>query len=289
MSKQLIVDELHRSVRRNFNRRHVEMRGICDTLQADLVEMIPHAKKNSGMKYILVVINIFSKKAYARALGNKGGLAVSQAMNSILSRIKHPIRKLHVDMGSEFYNSHMRRVLEGYGIKIYSTYSTKKASIVERFNRTLKNKMWKRFSLNGTYRWIDMLQSLIKEYNSTKHRTIKMKPNDVNASNEKHLLDTVYNRKWVITPKTQPKFKIGDHVRLSKYKHIFEKGYTANWTVEIFRIKKIQYTNPITYKLIDLHDIEVKGTVYAEEIQLAKSPNMYLVERILKRNGSRTM
>lgn len=170
---------------------------------------------------------------------------------------------------------------------MYSTFSTKKASIIERFNRTLKNKMWKRFSLNGSYRWIDMLQSLISEYNSSKHRTIQMKPDDVNNSNEKQLLNTVYNRKWIITSKTKPKFNIGDHVRLSKYKHIFEKGYTANWTVEVFEINKIQYTNPITYKLVDLHARDVEGTVYAEELQLAKIPEIYLVEKILRRNGNK--
>lgn len=287
MSKQELVDELHRGARRNFIRRHVEMRGLYDTLQADLVEMIPHAKNNRGMKYILVVINIFSKKAYARALKDKSGPKVSQAMDSILAEIDHPIRNLHVDMGNEFYNRHMTRILEKYAIKLYSTYSTTKASIVERFNRTLKNCMWKRFSMSGTYKWVNILQSLIDEYNDSKHRTIKMKPNDVNRNNEKYLLDTVYNRKWVITAAVKPRFHVGDHVRMSKYKHAFEKGYTPNWTTELFKIKQIQYTNPITYKLIDLNDEDVKGTMYAEELQLAKNPDLYLVERVLKTRGDK--
>lgn len=165
MSKQELVDELHRGARKNFDRRHVQMRGLYDTLQADLVEMIPHARNNGGMKYILVVINIFSKKAYARAVKNKSGVRVSRAMDGILKEINHPIKNLHVDMGSEFYNIHMTDILKKYNIKMYSTYTTKKASIVERFNRTLKSKMWKRFSMNGSYRWVDMLQSLLDEYN----------------------------------------------------------------------------------------------------------------------------
>lgn len=287
MSKQELVDELHRGVRRNFNRRHVEMRGLYDTLQADLVEMIPHARDNDGMKYILVVINIFSKKAYARAVKNKSGSIVARAMDSILREINHPIKNLHVDMGNEFYNNQMTEVLEKYHIKIYSTYSTTKASIVERLNRTLKNKMWKRFSFNGSYRWVDMLQSLLDEYNDSKHRTIKMKPNSVTTRNEKSLLEGVYNRKWSITYAVKPKFQVGDTVRMTKYKHIFEKGYTPNWTAEVFKIKKIQYTNPITYNLVDLDDRDIKGTVYAEELQLAKNPSMYLVERIIRRRGNR--
>lgn len=287
MSKQELIDELHREARKNFRRRHVEMRSICDTIQADLVEMLPYAKDNRGMKYILVVINIFSKKAYARALLDKSGNVVARAMDSILKEINHPIKNLHVDMGKEFYNKQMNTILDKYHIKMYSTFSAKKASIVERLNRTLKSKMWKRFSLNGSYKWVNLLQSLIDEYNNTKHATIKMKPNDVKKNNEKNLLTTVYNRSWFIKPITKPKFQVGDTVRLSKYKHIFEKGYTPNWTTEEFKIKEIQYTNPITYKLIDLNDVDVKGSVYTEELQLVKNPGLYLVERILKRDGDR--
>lgn len=236
MSKIKLVDELHRSARKNFVRRKVEMRGIHDTLQADLVEMIPYAQENNDMKYILVVINIFSKKAYARPLKTKTGHEVTRAMKSILDSIKHQIKNLHVDMGNEFYNNSMKRMLEQRNINMYSTFSTMKASIVERFNRTLKNKMWKRFSLNGSYEWIGMLEDLIFDYNDTRHRTIRMKPNDVSIHDEKRLLTTVYHQPWKITTKTESKFDVGDSVRLSKYKNIFAKGYTPNWTTEIFRI-----------------------------------------------------
>lgn len=286
MDKQVLVDELHRGARKNFQRRHVATRGLYDTLQADLVEMI-HAKDNGGMKYILVVINIFSKKAYARAVKKKSGMNVSQAMDSILREINHPIKNLHVDMGTEFYNRHMTGILEKYNIKMYSTYTTKKASIVERFNRTLKNKMWKRFSLNGSYRWVGMLQSLLDEYNDSKHTTIKMKPNNVSLSNEQNLLENVYNRKWTLMHAVKPKFRVGDTVRLSKYKHMFEKGYTPNWTAEVFKVKTVQFTNPITYKLVDLDGIDIEGAIYEEELQLTVQPDLYLVERIVRRRGNR--
>lgn len=269
MSKLDLVNELHREARRNFVRRPTLMRGINDTLQADLVEMIPHAKKNKNMKYILIVINIFSKKAYARALKNKSGPEVTRAMQSILTSLHHPIKNLHVDNGKEFYNATMKQMLQQRNINMYSTYSTMKAAIAERFNRTLKNKMWKQFSLRGSFKWIDILQSLISEYNNTKHRVIKMKPYEVNENNEQHLLNTVYHKQH-INSIVKSKFKIGDSVRISKYKHIFEKGYTPNWTTEVFKIKTVQHTVPITYLLIDLNGRDIKGTVYAEELQLAK-------------------
>lgn len=224
MSKLDLVTELHRSARRNFIRRKTNMRGICDTLQADLVEMIPYAAKNKNMKYILTVINIFSKKAYARPMKNKTGPETTRVMKSILDSINHPIKYLHVDMGNEFYNDSMKKMLKERNIHMYSTFTTKKAAIVERFNRTLKGRMWKQFSLRGSYKWIDILENLVSEYNRTKHRTIKMAPNQVNFHNEKDLLATVYNYKMNITLKTEAKFKIGDSVRISKYKHVFLQG-----------------------------------------------------------------
>lgn len=134
-----------------------------------------------------------------------------------------------------------------------------------------------------------------------------MKPNDVNSKNEQHLLDTVYNYHRLTSTKStssssaiidsaggkqQKKlrrrnaiFKINDYVRLSKHKSVFEKGYTPNWTTEIFRVRKIQYhTDPITYLLSDYENRNVEGSVYAEEIQLVKYPNVYLIEKILRRN-----
>lgn len=287
MSRTDLVNELHHAARKNFARRQTQMRGIEDSLQADLVEMIPYATKNKNMRYILTVINIFSKKAYARALKNKTGREVTRAMTSILYSIEHSIKNLHVDRGSEFYNGVMQKMLTDRGIHLYSTFSSKKAAIIERFNRTLKSKMWKIFSLRGSYKWIDILSKLINEYNDTKHRTIGMKPNQVNKRNEQQLLNTVYNYRHTITNTHKPKFQIGDPVRLSKYKNLFDKGYTPNWTTEIFKIRKIVYTVPITYLIESLSGEEILGTVYAEELQLAKHSDLYLVERIIRKRGDK--
>lgn len=112
-----------------------------------------------------------------------------------------------------------------------------------------------------------------------------MKPNDVNEGTERHLLNTVYKPKLSRTLKS--KFEVGNMVRISKYKHVFYKGYTPNWTTEIFKIRRVQQTNPITYLFVDLDGNPIKGTVYAEELQLVGDPRLYLVERILKTRGGR--
>lgn len=121
-----------------------------------------------------------------------------------------------------------------------------------------------------------------------------MTPHEVNLHNEQRLLDTVYNYKRIIAPPTtasghrrSAKFKVGDYVRLSKFRMVFDKAYTPNWTTEIFKIRKVQYnTDPITYLLDDYQDREIKGSVYAEEIQSVKHPDVYLIEKIIrKRKG----
>jgi len=116
---------------------------------------------------------------------------------------------------------------------------------------------------------------LIAKYNNTYHKTT---PNDVSFLNEELLLDTVYNH-LKITHK--PKFKIDDFVRISKYKHVFEKGYTPNWTTEIFQIKRMQNTNPVTYILKDYQGNDIKGGFYEHELMKTKFPDTYLWRRLL--------
>lgn len=280
-----LVNELHKPARRNFKRRTVITKGIDDLWQADLVEMGDYSADNQGYRYLLTVIDTFSKYAYVKPVKNKSGLEVTEAMKHIMQDHdnKAPTH-LQTDFGKEFYNSHFKKLMKNYNIKHYSTYSALKASIVERFNRTLKGWMWKEFSLNGSYKWINNVQELVNKYNNTVHRTIKMKPRDVNLSNEKHLLNTVYS-KIKIFP--YPKFKVDDKVRISKHKHIFEKGYTPNWTTEIFKIHAIKRTNPVTYIIKDYQNNIIQGSFYEGELLRSKYPDTYLVQKILRRKGNK--
>lgn len=266
------------------------MLGINDTFQADLIEMIPWSSQNNSYRYILMVIDIFSKRAWAMPLKNKTGEEVTKAMSSIfISNPTHIPRNLHTDEGKEFYNQTFQSLMKKHGINHYSTYSKMKASIVERFNRTFMNKLWPKLNLQGSHKWLNHLQPIIQEYNSTVHRIIKMRPIDVNKENEKHLLDTVYmqNNEMNSINKSNNKFKVNDYVRISKYKSLFEKGYTPNWSTELFRITRILPTSPITYRLVDLNDKEVKGCFYEYELQQTKNTDVYLVEKVIRRNGNK--
>lgn len=168
MTKQEIVEEIHNDSRKNFERRKYSMRGINDTIQADLIEMQRFKRKNLGYRYILIVIDVFSKRAYAVALKNKTGKSTSEAMEKILKQIGNRVQNLQTDDGKEFFNRSMREILDRYGnINHYSTYSVKKASIVERLIRTIKRKLYMHFSLHGSYKWYDILDDVIHNYNDT--------------------------------------------------------------------------------------------------------------------------
>lgn len=283
MSKKQIINELHKSARRNYPRRSVIMKGIDELWQADLVEMIPHRKVNKGFNYLLTVIDVFSKHAWAEPVKTKSADDVVGAMVRIFQKGRVP-QKLQTDNGREYYNKKFQNLMKNYEIKHYSTFSNLKASIVERFNRTLKSLMWREFSLRGSYRWVDFLSDLLKTYNEKKHRTIGMKPIDVTKDNEKLILNTVYKNMKMVG---SAKYKVGDHVRISKIKGVFDKGYTPNWSTEIFTIEKVQITNPVTYKLKDAEGVPIEGGFYEQELQKTTHPDIYLVENILRRKGNK--
>ncbi|KAK9738209.1 hypothetical protein QE152_g10038 [Popillia japonica] len=154
-------------------------------------------------------------------------------MEKIL-KIKSP-KNLQTDQGKEFFNNKFKKLMKKYNVNHYSTFSEKKAAIVERVNRTLKNLMWKEFSYRGTYRWVDLLKEIVYKYNNTKHRTIDMKPIDVTKKHEKQLLDTIYTH--IKIAKLNNKFKIGDQVRISKVRAGLIRTILYRWDTAIYSIK----------------------------------------------------
>lgn len=275
-------------MRKNFPRQKVIAYNIDDLWQADLVEMDSGnlkgiSKINKGYKYLLTIIDVFSKYAWAIPVEDKTGKNIVKALK-IIFKERFP-KNLQTDKGKEFFNNEFKHLMKEYNINHYSTYSELKASVVERFNRTLKERMWKQFDIQGNYKWVDILSKLVNNYNNTKHRTIKMKPNEVNKNNEEQISKTFFNHD--IISKNKPKYKVGDKVRISKLKKIFEKGYTANWSTELFEIKDVLLTNPITYKLKDTNNEDIEGKFYELELQKTKYPDIYLVEKVLKKKNDK--
>lgn len=266
-----IVEELHASARRNFPRRRVIIKGFNDLWQADIVEMRPYSKYNRGHNYILTVIDALSKYAWAVPLKSKAGRETADAIAKIIRESGRCPKNLQTDMGKEFYNADVQKVLKKHDINHYSTYSVLKASIIERWNRTLKNDMWRMFTLNGSHKWVNELPRLVSDYNNRRHRTIGMRPVDVNSEVAEKLLGTVYSHIKIMGP---AKFKVNDSVRVSKHKTTFSKGYTPNWTTEVFKIVKVQRTNPVTYLLEDYRGKQIAGAFYEYELHRTTHPNV---------------
>jgi len=245
-----------------------------------------YARQNKNYKYFLVVIDAFSKFVWVRKLKTKSGEEVTNAFASILEEYSRIPVHLQSDCGKEFFNRHFQKLMKKYGINHYNTYSKTKAAMAERVIRTLKEKLEKHFSLNGSYRWIDAIQHIVENYNKTKHSKTKMAPIDVNKSNEQMLLNSVYSN---IKIAGKNKLHVGDMVRISKEKGIFSKGYTPNWSTELFKITSVQITNPVTYLLEDTQKRPIMGSFYEHELQKTNQPDVYLVERVLRRKGRKVL
>lgn len=286
MSKREIARELHKPARKNYTRRVVNVYGKNDLFQADLVEMIPYSRLNKGYKYILCVIDCFTKFAWSVPLKSKTAVEVSDALSKIL--VDRSPKLLQLDNGKEFYNQTFDDLMKKYKIKKYSTFSTTKACIIERFNRTLKTNMYREFTARGSHEWISILPMLMNNYNNSKHRTINMTPvqADANPSLVK-LIRRRQRRRDITTRKT--KFKVGDHVRISAHKGVFARGYIPNWSAEIFTVNKVNETSPTTYNLIDYQKTAIMGCFYSEEIQKTQYPEDYLVEKIISKKGNQIL
>lgn len=273
--------ELHKPFKSKFPRRRVLVFKLNDTFTADLVDMIEWNKENDGYKYILNVMDVFSRYAWSRPLKNKDSKSVLNALKDIIYKSKRKPNRLWVDQGKEFYNRDMKNFLKDNDIEIYSTYGENKASIIERFNKTMKEIMFKYFTSNNTRRWVDVLDEIIKKYNSRKHKTIGMTPKEASKiENEEIVIENTYP-KVEEKVKEKPKFKIGDFVRISRIKGTFEKGYLPNWSREIFQIYQILDTIPVTYKIKEFDGEPIEGSFYTEELQKTNKPEFYEIEEVL--------
>ena len=212
---------------------------------------------------------------------DKTGKSVTSELKTIFKERKP--EKMSVDKGKEFYNKDVKDLIE-----LYSTENKEKSSVVERWIRTMKEKMWKYFSANSTNNFIDVLPDLIKEYNNTRHSSLKMTP--VKASkkeNELRVWRNLYPNHLEISD-IKPKFSVGDKVRISKKKKTFDKGYTTRWIEEIFTIVEVKRTSPVTYKIADLNGEEITGTFYEPELQKT-SQELFRIEKVIKRGKKKSL
>ena len=261
-SSSILADELHKPIIRKFNTRKVYSQFKDNIWGVDLADMQSLSRKNKGIKYLLCAIDLYSKYAFVILLKDKKGTSIVNAFNKIIKQSNRKPNKIWIDQGGEFYNNVFEKWLSDNDIIMYSTYNEGKSVVAERFIRTLKNKLYKHMTATGKNVYYDVLDDVVNKYNNTKHSTIKMKPIDV-GDNDKRVYMHEHNEK-------DSTFKVGDRVGISRYKNIFAKGYTPNWSKEIFIVDKVNDTVPYTYNLKDLNDEEIIGSFYDKELQKTK-------------------
>ena len=269
-----LADEIHKAVIRKFKTRKVHS-SFRDNIWG-LYQLL--SKFNKRFRFLLCVIDVFSKYAWVISLKDNKGVSIVNAFRKILKESNRKPNKIWVEKGREFYKNSFKKWLQDNDIVMYSTNNKGKSVFVERFIRTIKNKIYKYMTSISKNVYIDKLDDIVKKYNNTYHTSIKMKPVDVKDN-------TYIGFKKEVNDKN-PKFKVGDHVRISKYKNIFAKGYMPNWSEEIFIIKKIKNTAPWTYVINDLNGEEIIGTFYENELQ-GTSQKEFRIEKVLKKKGNK--
>ena len=204
-SSSVLADELHKTIIKKFDKRKVYSQFKHNIWEEDLADMQSLSRKNKGIKYLLCVIDLYSKYAFVVP-----GISIANAFNKIIKQSNRKPNKIWVDQGGEFYNNVFKKWLSDNDIIMYSTYNESKSVAAERFIRTLKNELYKHMTATGKNIYYDVLDDIVDEYNNTKHSTIKMKPVDVKDNSKRVYIDE-HNKK-------DSTFKVGDRVRISKFK-----------------------------------------------------------------------
>ena len=234
-----LANELHKPIIRTFKKGKV-----CSFFRDNIWGAGLADKYNKENKYLLRAIDLFSKYTWVVPIKDKKGTSTVNAFKKIVSEGRKP-NKIWVDQGSEFYNNYFKDALKIKIIEMFSTHNKGKSVVAERFVRTLKYKIFKHTTASSKNVYFDVLDDIVDKNNNTVHRSIKMKPIDVKDN-------TYIESKKEVNDK-DPKFKVGDHVRICKYKNIFAKGYKPNWSEEVVVISKIKNAVPSTYVINDLN------------------------------------
>ena len=271
------VYTLHKPARKKYPRNRILAVGRDEIHQMDLVDVSNLSRYNDGYKYLLTWIDVFSKYAWVIPLKSKTAKELVEAVKSTLK-----LNRRNTDKSSEFTNHKFQDFLKSENVRFYTTNSEVKASVVERFNRTLKTRMWKYFTLKNTLNYVNVLPKLVKSYNDSHHRSIKMKPSEVNDENESQVWRTLYADRKV---SMRFKFQVGDKVRISKQRMTFEKSYLPAWSEELFTVaKRIGHQMYPAYKLRDYSGEEIQGTFYEQELQkVRKIDDLYRVEKVIRK------
>lgn len=281
---------LHKQARRQgYQRTRTVVSCLDAQWQADIADMSNVRKENDNKPFLLTVIDVLSRYAWVIPLKDKRGDTVADTLEAIFKVSgRQPKFHLQTDEGKEFLNRHMERLCKKYGFEHFYTAEREiKAAIVERYIRTLKTYIYRYFTYYQTRRYIDVLPLLVKGYNARVHSAHGFPPVKVTSVNQEQVWQRLYPEHTTEQEhkiqREASRFKVGDHVRITKAKGTFVKGYVQNWTREVFVIADRRVKTPrITFELKDLAGEDITGTFVAEQLQKVKKPETFLIEKVIR-------
>jgi len=246
--KKNSTSSLFRQVRHKYPRRRIKAYYPFQMMMSDTINYRRYAMPaNRNFKYIMVLIDVFSKRAWAHPMKRLTDMDATLALDFMLKNVPETPKSIITDLGTEYYNAKVNALFTKLGIRHYSIRGKHKACVAERFIKTLKGRLERYFWQNKTHNWIDVLDKFINNYNETYHRSIRMAPNDVTEVNRKEVFRTMYPN---LKDNTPARLNKGDQVRLLRTKNIFEKGYTRSWSTELYTIEKTFVDSGVDYYTI---------------------------------------
>lgn len=278
---------LHKRVNRRFQRNPIYVTSRFVQWSMDLVEFQTLASENSGYRYILIAIDVLSRYAWFRPLKNKKPQTVVEALKDIFAEGRKPLR-IRTDRGTEFLGGKMQDFLKSQGIVHMLAGSENKSCLAERLAQTLKGRIYRYLTHTGASEWVDKLQDFARGYNNTVHRTLKMRPADVNDETEGRAFFNLYVIPALKNDDCRPtpqNIRVGQLVRVSLEKERFQRSFKPKWSGEVFKvIEKISQTPNVLYKVADFYGEPVYGLFYPQELQVIRvDPDKpYKIDRVLK-------
>ena len=301
ITKQQISDFLmtkpsytqNRQRRLRYRTEKIIVGGMNELHQADLIDMHQYSNFNDGIKFLLLVVDVFSKFIWIRELKDKTAHSVLEAFESIYQKYSDFPVELSTDKGKEFHNKLLTRFFEKNDVKFFSSEGNTKAQFAERSVRTIKRLILTFLGSSGTKRYLNSLQQIVRNYNNTYKHSLQMAPSEVSPKNMKKVFFNIYGKNIstlisedIISPKhlrEKNEIKVGDLVRIQTKLGVFAKTYQNTFPAELFKISKDLPSNPIRYHLQDLQGTPIKGTFYASELQKSESNSLVKIEKILEK------
>jgi hypothetical protein len=272
---------LHRRVVRKFPRLRTIPSGLNTDWQADTLDLQRLSRNNRGYKYVLVVVDVLSRFVYLEPTKSKKSEEMVDAFTRIFKRAKSVCWRLYSDAGTEMKSAKLNELYKKWSIRKVQakTNPTLHGTMVERMNRTIRDRLRRYFTEKATLNWIDVIQDIAKSINNSVHSVTNMRPSDVNPANADLLWDRQYRQSGQTA---KIKFKVGDTVRIERQRLTFNK-HNTNFTDEIFYIHKVlKWKTPVVYQITDVSGEVIEGYFYASELCPAAIDSLYRVEKVLR-------